>query len=134
MDAPVTAVQNLYVEYEETDAFYTNLDELIKGKNAVIIRGVDRQLDSRSKLMTRIQQCVHLDDLSATPTLAAGALACSATIFPVVPALIAYVSTLLTGLIGYSIYKGYGFRVKTSVNGADSEPVSLEVELVPPKS
>lgn len=129
MDAPVTEVQNLYVEYEETDAFYTNLDELIKGRNTVIIRGVDRQLDSNSKLMTRIQQCVHLDDLSATPKLAA----CSATIIPVAPALIAYVSTLLTGLIGYSIYKGYGFRVKTSVNGADSEPVSLEVELVPPK-
>ncbi|MDF8329396.1 hypothetical protein P5G63_13195 [Aeromonas salmonicida] len=131
MNVSETAMQCRYMEYEETDAFYNRLDELIKGKNKVIVRFIDHKLEVNSKLWKRLKNCSNIDEVPASSITPLCTLKCASVVGSV--GLIAYIATLIAALIFYGIYKGYRIRLKATPRINGTELGDLELEFDPPK-
>ncbi|WCH23238.1 hypothetical protein [Aeromonas salmonicida] len=126
-----TAMKCRYMEYEETDAFYNRLDELIKDKNRVIVRCIDHKLEVDSKLWKRLKNCSNIDEVPASSITPLCTARCACVVESA--GLIAYIATLIAALIFYGIYKGYRIRLKGTprINGV--ELGECDVEFDPPK-
>lgn len=126
-----TAMKCRYMEYEETDAFYNRLDELIKGKNKVIVRFIDHKLEVDSKLWKRLKNCSNISEVPTSSITPLCTAKCASVVGSV--GLIALIASLIAVLIGYGIYKGYRIRLKGTprINGV--ELGEFEIEFDPPK-
>jgi hypothetical protein len=131
MNVSETAMQCRYMEYEETDAFYNRLDELIKDKNKVIVRFIDHKLEVDSKLWKRLKNCSNIDEVQASSITPLCTARCTAVIGSV--GLIALIASLIAALIGYGIYKGYRIRLKVTPNIDGTGLGDLELVFDPPK-
>lgn len=126
-----TAMKCRYMEYEETDAFYNRLDELIKGKNKVIVRFIDHKLEVDSKLWKRLKNCSNIGEVPASSITPLCTAKCASVIGSV--GLIAYIATLIAALIFYGIYKGYRIHLKGTPRIDGAEVGEFEIGFNPPK-
>ncbi|MGL6049916.1 MAG: hypothetical protein ACRC16_07950 [Aeromonas salmonicida] len=124
-----TAMKCRYMEYEETDAFYNRLDELIKGKNKVIVRFINHKLEVDSKLWKRLKNCSNISEVPTSSITPLCTAKCASVVGSV--GLIAYIATLIAALIFYGIYRGIDVRVKGGYKEQGTPEVSFELEFTP---
>lgn len=126
-----TAMKCRYMEYEETDAFYNRLDELIKGKNKVIVRFIDHKLEVDSKLWKRLKNCSNISEVPTSSITSLCTSNCASVVGSV--GLIALIASLIAALIGYGIYKGYRIRLKVTPSIDGTGPGKVDLVFDPPK-
>ncbi|MCY9866455.1 hypothetical protein OTK49_28350 [Vibrio coralliirubri] len=112
------------LEFKETTDFFDRLDQNVKLGHSVTIRFIGEKPEQNSKLWKRLRkaknwECLNLEFEKAanhqpTPmtSIASSTMVSRLTGGEIL--LIAWISTLLTGLFTYAIYKGRTVRLKAN--------------------
>ena len=119
--------------FSESKIFFNELDEAVKEGQTIISFASERP-GKKSKLWRRLKQCKNWDQIeqefkniqagnySALKNVISPAFTAALTGFEVL--LIAWIASLLAGIIFYAVYKGFKVRLKTSEG-------DIELELEP---
>jgi len=112
--------------YAENDKFYKELDAAVRGNEVVSIVFQNQKIDVNAKIWKRLRKCKNWSEMEAklrnpesasrenlkgyfTPGVV-GLLATEAL-------LIAFIATLISGLVFYAIYKNKSVSLKVDSNG-----------------
>ncbi|MFS1423799.1 hypothetical protein [Shewanella sp. 10N.286.48.B5] len=115
------------ITFQETEEFYSDLDELVKNKKKVIIKFSGDKMDKDSPLWERLSKCNGWD--AVANTIQNDSKVASKIVQPNLVSsltggellLLAYFATLIFGLCAYAVYKGRKVRVKGKEGESEGE-------------